>query len=363
MQISSAEIRSWNGQGPYLPAPPPDPDAGEGDYIPEPLTDEERAALRAILRRLGRNNRLRVLGEEILSRRGAIDDATVSDLQIRVMNLSGMRQNEVEAAVFLCSCIPLDRAQRAFFRDALIALLRLRAWKEIFGANALKVLLLTVPVALSISLLNIGLFGSLVMAMLVAVAALGPFFTVGEDAHLNRVKATALHALARFCLPNSCYLISEKMYDTLNGEMTVGSAQVRRAAAHWLPLPLARLDYEAHYGRLPTATVPNLCHALTLADEPLALDILQALEKIGDGRAVMTVERLTTRGKTPRIQAAAQRVFPILEQRQRDENAPRTLLRASAPVATPQNVLLRPAMNTAQEPPEELLRATNNTQG
>ena len=84
---------------------------------------------------------------------------------------------------------------------------------------------------------------------------------------------------------------------------------------------------------------------------------LEALGKIGDGRAVYTVERLAARGKSSAIRQAAAQILPILQERQRAENAPGVLLRAANRPGSDVNNLLRPAEEAAPTDPQQLLRA------
>lgn len=86
----------------------------------------------------------------------------------------------------------------------------------------------------------------------------------------------------------------------------------------------------------------------------LHLAILQALEKIGDRRAVKPVERLAKRGRTLAIREEAARILPILRGRQPLENAPATLLRASEPGM---KALLRASEPGEKDASKELLRA------
>lgn len=101
------------------------------------------------------------------------------------------------------------------------------------------------------------------------------------------------------------------------------------------------------------------------ADPPLILAILRALEFIGTGQSAPPVERLVNRRPTSHdaltfseIRTEAERILPILKERQRQEEASSVLLRASnmPPVAPAQ--LLRPARYLDAEPEEQLLRPT-----
>lgn len=90
---------------------------------------------------------------------------------------------------------------------------------------------------------------------------------------------------------------------------------------------------------------------------------LQALEQIGDLRALPIVEglakgrRMTMDPK--RVQAAARACLPYLQVRCDNQRASQTLLRASASSATPSADLLRPARDTSATESDHLLRPQN----
>jgi hypothetical protein len=107
-----------------------------------------------------------------------------------------------------------------------------------------------------------------------------------------------------------------------------------------------------------------LNRALTRSkNTPLVLAILKAYEQVGDEKALPCVEKLAEgegrTGKEERVQAAAIGCLPALRTRIEQQRASQTLLRASDAVATPPEVLLRPAQAGGSDaPPEQLLRAS-----
>ena len=121
---------------------------------------------------------------------------------------------------------------------------------------------------------------------------------------------------------------------------------------------------EDHYGKLGAGATPELCALLFHRDASDALKrlILEALAKVGDGRAVEPVEKLAQRfAETPELTEFAVSILPILTARREQENASSALLRGSSapPVATEQ--LLRPASAPPVTPPELLLRPALET--
>jgi hypothetical protein len=91
--------------------------------------------------------------------------------------------------------------------------------------------------------------------------------------------------------------------------------------------------------------------------EALNMALLAALEKVGDGRAVLYVARLSQTGWTDRLQQEAGRLLPILQARKQRENDHALLLRGASSPTEPPETLLRPAAASASHiPPDELLR-------
>jgi hypothetical protein len=108
---------------------------------------------------------------------------------------------------------------------------------------------------------------------------------------------------------------------------------------------------------LSAADKERLYELLRLKDEQLVTSILEALGRAGGGRAVRPVERLTKRGRTERVRGKAAEILPVLQQRQRAEQAPQVLLRAAEPVPESPDELLRAASAEADVDPSTLLRA------
>jgi hypothetical protein len=89
----------------------------------------------------------------------------------------------------------------------------------------------------------------------------------------------------------------------------------------------------------------------------LMVEILRALEQVGDEQAIPTVEHLAKSAKHRAVRKAAQECLPFLSQRSAEYRAEHTLLRAANASDTPSRVLLRPASTTETER-EQLLRAS-----
>ena len=128
---------------------------------------------------------------------------------------------------------------------------------------------------------------------------------------------------------------------------------VRNALSRLLPTLT-----EKHYGQLGSDATPELCNLLTtnLYDRPFAEKALAAIGKVGDGRAVKTVEKLAQLRRESPLRELAASVLPILMARREQENHSAMLLRGSSAPPVEAGELLRAAAQSAPTPPEMLLR-------
>jgi hypothetical protein len=93
-------------------------------------------------------------------------------------------------------------------------------------------------------------------------------------------------------------------------------------------------------------------------DEPLVLGMLCALKALGNGTSMRSVQRLARRGRSPEVRAAAAGAMEAIREREARLRVAQSLLRgASAPAATP-GEMLRAASDQPTSQPDELLRAT-----
>ncbi len=177
----------------------------------------------------------------------------------------------------------------------------------------------------------------------------------------NRLRVTAATALGRIACSDSVATLARTALDS--------SRMVRGAAEPALMACLAQLT-PARYGDMEADVVPNLCRLLERAREQLhhnsasatelALCILDALGKIGDGRAVYAARNLINTGWTAPVNQAAKELLPILLARQQQETNQRILLRSAAMPSESPLILLRPIANPADETqPHTLLRPIN----
>ena len=176
----------------------------------------------------------------------------------------------------------------------------------------------------------------------------------------SRLRSTAATALGRIGCVSSVPLLSRAALDA-NGD-------VRRSAEDAL---LACLDHAApdHAAQMEADVVPNLCRLLDRARqqlshdsvkaEALALAVLKALERLGDGRAAPAVRNMINTGWTAPVNHAARHLLPLLLERQQQETNQRVLLRGAAMPLEPPNVLLRATgLHEDENAPETLLRSS-----
>lgn len=165
----------------------------------------------------------------------------------------------------------------------------------------------------------------------------------------NNVRVMAAASLGRIRLPQSISALAGVAYDGSRSVAVASGSALRHI------LPVLRNE---HYGQLGAQTVPNLCRLLGHPSELFVLELLQALGKVGDGRAVSAVEWLARQGETVWLREAAERILPILKERQQRENAPKLLLRPSSACDQTPETLLRAAPQTTEASPNHLLRAS-----
>lgn len=179
-----------------------------------------------------------------------------------------------------------------------------------------------------------------------------------ETWRLTRVRASCSAALGRL---RGVEGINELAHHAVHDN----SFTVRHACRYTLESVLPLLT-EQEYGTLNVLTIPNLCSLLTPSFPERSRIVLEALEKVGGGSAVEPVELyIASRLNVWRVQASsyvdpntelAERILPILKDRQRKEKEAGSLLRAAAAPGGPDETLLRPASNVEGGDQNVLLR-------
>jgi len=177
-----------------------------------------------------------------------------------------------------------------------------------------------------------------------------PIWSFRTDAIRCRgVRASALHTLGHLAHWRSLGTVASASLDRDPG--------IRSTAAEALP-PIIESVRSEHYGQLGSRVVPDLCAHLRSPHERGVLMLLDALEKIGDGRAVEPVQDLAQRSRYASVRNRSAEILPTLLARRALETAQSTLLRASSDPLPAQDSLLRPA-GAAAVAEEQLLRPTD----
>lgn len=182
-----------------------------------------------------------------------------------------------------------------------------------------------------------------------------PYSLYADASRARLLRIRAVSTLERLRVPESVGILA-KAYARMEPE-------IRKAAEPALLAVLPTLMPE-HYGRMDAEVVPHMCHALLFAATgaraygSLASSLLQALERMGDGRAVQAVEQVAKKGTGTNLRAEAARILPILRARQEQENAHGTLLRGASSPAVSADQLLRAASDTGVTAADQLLRPT-----
>jgi hypothetical protein len=167
------------------------------------------------------------------------------------------------------------------------------------------------------------------IALLMPIGSLvGDWFTQIE------VRAEAARALGEVAMPGDIPALCEASREA--------SATVHVEAKTALKELLSRLS-DDDYRRVPSETTPGLCRLLNDFDHDLICIVVEALAKVGDGRAAEPVQRLLRQYPFPRTRVAAENALPILQERLRRQTDPTTLMRAVNDPVSPADSLLRPA--------------------
>ena len=192
--------------------------------------------------------------------------------------------------------------------------------------------------------------------VLFSVCLFVPVFVISfltELAAARELRFITAHALGR--------LDYVQAVDALSGAGMGDDSDLCQVALISLRALLPHLTPD-HYGMLGPNAVPNLCRLLKeyapvwMVAPGLQTDLLEALEKVGDSRAIPVVRRSCRQWPAGPLRQAADRTLETLEERRRRELERDTLLRgAKEPVPDP-SILLRAADAQSDLRPEQLLR-------
>jgi len=164
-----------------------------------------------------------------------------------------------------------------------------------------------------------------------------PFSLMADKLRARAERAEAAESLGLLRAREGVPALLRAAFDLTPGVRAAAEAALLRA------LPALGPD---QYGAVAPDVTPNLVGLLGRA-EPLALAALEALEKVGDGRALAAAEAACRGGRSPTVRAAAAALVPLLRERARRERAPWSLLRAAHPESPAS--LVRPARSAGSE--------------
>ena len=329
------------------------------------MPEEERARLVKVMRRISRRSDLHGV---INANTGALSDspdAALLLLQV-LKNSAEVDWRQRTAALIALRWLPAppeDSAETARVIGAILLgsdatigeRLAMRGFL-IISRWLVGLLLLLLMVGLAALLRDVPLLAdwllslTAIYAMLFLISTLLlPLLSPLYDAtRAGDVRAEAAKTLAKLQMPESVKALARA-----SRHISLGQEFVRGGLMRILPTLT-----EAQYKFIGADATPELCALLThsIYDAPYAKTILAAIGKVGDGRAVRTVEKLANlRRESPlRDQAAA--LLPILTARREQENHAALLLRGSSAPPVEAGELLRPASSSAPTPPETLLR-------
>jgi hypothetical protein len=281
-----------------------------------PLASEEETYLRGLVQRLRRSSKLRSLADCLLSGEQVPE---VPLILCRVIEDPTQAWRERVLATWLLPRLTLNDAQRlAATHSLMVGLKNREAFNPTWGCFGIiggPLVLLTVPLAITASLVT--------------------------DSRSHCVGAAAADALGELGLPETVGALAQATRAYAGGVAASGSRRAEAAAAEAL-LKVLRSQVPAHIWLMEPPAIQDLCWVMLHAQEPLAVAILQLLEKVGDGGAVGAVAGLAHSARSNRLRAEARRILPALEERWRRAKQQEMLLRVSSVGAEPDEVLLRP---------------------
>ena len=342
-----------------------------------PDNDLEARRLKDLLRSLRRDETTQKV-TQALTEGGTPPPETVECLIDALRDASLRHEKRRTLAAWSLGRMPLTPEQRAEVIAALHDLITKRSSPPRIKKALRKALLLPlIPAALCSGLIlalllsfveRVGLslwplLGGLSLTTfffwLAFTACLGPFLYDSSSEQHRRTLAAAAATLGRLDAMEEISVLAQTVMHN--------NPQIRLAAAEALKSTLPLLT-EEHYGALNSETVPALCRILGIKglvarnynDEEFNLLLLEALGKIGDGRAVPFVQRAAAMAWTAPLRQAATAILPTLEARREKENEYGMLLRGAAMPLDPPDTLLRPAFETPDTAPEQLLRPTSD---
>ena len=331
------------------------------------LTLEEAAQGKKLLRLISRKNAARVIAEKLLAGGSLSEEDTANLLKI-LEKPSGFRWREGRLAAWTLGFASAGCPQQTEVVRALAQGLKTFHWPDLVKIYLWRMAVCAVPLTLLFTIIFVAQNSFEKLLQVLAVSFLSSCALMALPLALARhiwddwtrslLRCAATQSLARLCLPDSVAPLATVVNYRPDWVENVSNwRKISRIARKELPRALSTLRPE-HYLQLEPGIVPNLCLLINDRDETLALLALDALGKVGDGRALVPVQRMAEKHVSPRRREIAQAILPLLDYRQQQENSYTHLLRASAaPIGM--ETLLRPASGKPDDAPETLLRPSS----
>jgi hypothetical protein len=316
-----------------------------------------RQGLRSRLNRLNRSSRVRQVGDAFL------ESGEVTDWKVILEMLASpttLQYREMQAAIWIAVCGAKSGLNTREVAEALTGILHIpnlpfprQFWR---GTNIGWFVVVTMYV---MNAVGPGLANPLAVVLGTAVLSICAFIAsiFFSGVLLDKLGEQAANGLAVLKDPNSLNSLAEAQ-PSLNDkrpESIRWTQQQDPAVARAIPYVASALTPE-HYGTLTKRTILVLCGFLNRASEPDALMLIHGLKAAGTGDALEQIAITVKNGRTSAIRTAAEEVLPILIARNRNEQAPERLLRASSAPSEADDMLLRPLAAAQSHEPELLLR-------
>jgi hypothetical protein len=336
---------------------------------------EERKEITHLARRLPRHNAVRQIAFGLLEGR-SVDGETRKPLVSALLTPDETRWRERAVAAWAVGQIPLngpERLEMAGLLGRIVTNRQLGPSDRLVMRAVLRTVLSGLTALLLYSLFDfshwgigvlfpgmvnsgIDLFISIIMILffvgILILSLTMPFSSFFVDACCNNsVRCHAARSLGRLKDPLSIGVLATAAMFFSDSIGYVSMRELRRI------LPLLTPE---QYGQHDRETVPALCKLLIAHHVHPAIvpSIVEALGKIGDGRAVKPVEKIAKSAAGTPLGEAAERVLPILRERQQRENDPLRLVRAASAPSDFTNHLLRPAQDSGSSEARLLLRSS-----
>ncbi len=355
------------------------------------IMERENVEMKEVLKRLDYRQPVARVAKALLDNQRVPSSALLPVLET-VSREPGANWRDQELSCWILGRVDIKGMEKRVAAEALLPMLA-PSWasdkRHILKLSLKRALMLSIPISTwvyyfsdTLSPINLGEWWKILLIVPVSLVTTGllmlfcyPITAGQEDNRRNRVRAMAIRSLGKFGLAHGVDGIAAAAAAATGAKASSGSLRVREAARDALPSLLSSLS-QKYYGRLAPDTPVHLCKLLLESgnpliapiqhavkeDNPLILPILRAIEIIGDARCLPILRTFIKDSKTEAHREEAEKLLPILVDRQRIENNPNMLLRASGMESASPQTLLRPATPQEDEDSGTLLRPQENSE-